>query len=179
VPQRNAPRNPLALDLILKVRNPEFIGRKTVRPAFPLLLTPLMLGSPWILKWVRRRYLIARVGYVESYPMGLKQIGAGIGLAVLMGVALFGVVPRLSHPDRWLLAGTGLFGGALAAYCGRLPRFVIGGALMAAAGLLVAFSGVPLLAGFAILFGFQGLVALISGSIAFLRLIRRPIEAGE
>jgi hypothetical protein len=106
-----------------------------VRPAFPLLLTPLMLGSPWILKWVRRRYLIARVGYVESYPMGLKQIGAGIGLAVLMGVALFGVVPRLSHPDRWLLAGTGLFGGALAAYCGRLPRFVIGGALMAAAGL--------------------------------------------
>jgi hypothetical protein len=154
-------------------------GFKAAVIAFPLLLTFLIFGSPWVLKRVRRRYLIERSGYVEHKPMGRKQIGIGIMLALLMAVALFGVVPRLSQPDRWLLAGTGLFGGALTAFCGRLPRFVIGGVWMAAAGVLVAFSGVPLEAGFTILFGFYGLAALVSGGVVFLRFIRQPGEAGE
>jgi len=147
--------------------------------AFPLTLALLIFGSPWALKRVRRRYLIARMGYVEPKPMGRKQIASGIALAVPMAVALFVVVPRLSQPDRWLLAGTGLFGGALAAFCGRLPRFVIGGVSMAAAGVLVALSGVSLMAGFAILFGFYGLIALVSGGVVFLRFIRQPIETGD
>jgi hypothetical protein len=155
------------------------IGFKAAVIAFAFLIPVLCLGSPWALKRVRSRYLIERSGYVRYKPLGRQQIGIGILLAVLMAVALFGVVPRLSQPDRWLLAGTGLLGGGLAAWCGRLPRFVIGGALMAATGVLVAFSGVSPQIGFAILFGFSGLVALISGGAAFLRFIREPIETGE
>ncbi len=102
----------------------------------------------------------------------------GIMLGALVAVASFAAVTRLSQLDRWLLAGTGILGGALALFCGRLPRFVIGGVSMAAAGVLVAFSGLPLEAGLGILFRFFGLIALASGGIVFLRFVRQTIETG-
>lgn len=157
----------------------ESIGFKAAVVGLALLIPVLCMGSPGALRWVRRRYLIERVGYVEPKPVGRKQIGLGIFLAVSMAVALFGVVTQFSQPDRWVLAGTGLFGGALAALCGQLPRFVIGGLLMAVMGIVVAISGVSLQIGFAVLFGFQGLLALISGGVVFSRFIRRPVEPGD
>ena len=57
--------------------------------------------------------------------------------------------------------------------CGRLPRFVAAGVLMAATGILLGYSGVSLQIGFTILYGFLGLVTLLSGSIVFLRFIRQ------
>lgn len=147
----------------------------TLATVFPLLC----FGSPWVLRWVRRRYLIGRLGYVQPKPISRKDIGMGVTVAVLMIVALFGIVPRLSQPNRWILAGTGLFGGALAAFSGQLPRFVIGGLLMAATGIGVALSGVSLEAGFAILFGFPGILAVISGVVVFVRFVRGPIDPGE
>lgn len=147
--------------------------------ALSLLLPVVGFGSPWAVRWVRRRYLVERVGYVQHKPIGRRQAGFGIVVAALMALALFGAVPRLSQPDRWLLAGTGLLGGALMAWCGRLPRFVVGGAVTAAVGVFVAFAGVSLRIGFTTLFGFQGLAILVSGSVVFLRFIRQPIETGE
>lgn len=157
----------------------ESIGFKAavITSAFGVPL--LIFGSMWVLKWVRRRYLIERVGYVEHNPIGRKQIALGVMLAAVMTLALFGVVTRLSQPDRWLLAGTGLLGGALVAGCGRLPRLVIEGVLMATTGVFVAVSGVPLEIGFIILFGFQGLLTLVSGGIVFLRFLRQPIRGGR
>ncbi len=157
----------------------ESIGFKAAVLGLSFLIPLLCFGLPWALKWVRRRYLIERFGYVQPKPIGRKQISIGIMLAVLMTVVLFGVVTQFSQPDRWVLAGTGLFGGALASVCGQLPRFVIGGVVMAATGIFIAFSGVSLQIGFAILFGSQGILALVSGGVAFLRFIREPIETGE
>ncbi len=156
----------------------ESISFKVDILALALLIPALCIGSPLALKWVRRRYLIDRVGYVESRPVGRRQIGIGIAVAVVAAVALFGVVPQFSQPDRWVLAGTGLLGGALAALSGRLARFVVGGVLVAATGIIVAFSGASLQTGFAVLFGFQGLLAFISGGVVFWRFIRQPIEPG-
>ena len=147
--------------------------------ASALLLPMAVFGKVWVLKWVRRRFLIERWGFVEYKLIDRKRIGIGILIAAMMALAIFGVVPRLSQPDRWLLAGTGLFWGAVLAWSGRLPRFVIGGAVMATTGVLVAFSGVSREAGFAILFGFQGLLSLVSGCVVFLRFIRQPIERGD
>ncbi|HTQ53102.1 MAG TPA: hypothetical protein VMI94_01505 [Bryobacteraceae bacterium] len=167
----------LSYALVLLPR--DSIGFKAAVVGLALLIPVLGMGSPWALKWVRRRYLIERVGYVEPKPICRKQIGAGIAVAVVAATLLFGVVTQSSNPDRWVLAGTGLFGGALAAWAGQLPRFVIGGVLMAATGMVVAFAGVSLEIGFAVIFGFQGLLALISGGMVFLRFIRQPIEPGE
>jgi hypothetical protein len=157
----------------------ESIGFKAAAVGLALLIPVLCIGAPRALKWVRRRYLIERMGYVEPKPICRKQIGIGIAVAVVVAVVLFAVIPQFSQPDRWILAGTGLFGGALVALCGQLPRFVIGGVLMAATGIAIAFAEVPLQMGFAILFGFQGLLALISGAVVFLRFILRTAEPGE
>jgi hypothetical protein len=148
------------------------------------LLIPVLLGgAPQAVKWVRRRYLIERVGYVESKRIGRRGMGMVIGLAAVVAavvsLAAFGVVTRFAQPDRWLLAGTGLLGGGLAALCGQIPRFVVGGVVMAVAGILIAFSGVSLLMGFAMLFGFTGLLALVSGGVVFFRFMRQPAEPGE
>jgi hypothetical protein len=155
------------------------IGFKLAVLALSLLLVPLFFGSRWALKSVRRRYLMERVGYVQHKPIGWRRIGFGILLAALLALALFVVLSRLPQPNRWLLAGTGLLGGALIAWCGRLPRFVIEGVVMAATGVFLAFTGVSLEMGFTMLFGFQGLVTLVSGGVVFLRFIREPMEAGE
>jgi len=155
------------------------IGFKVTVIAFSFLVPLLTLGTPRILKWVRRRYLILRVGYVEPKPMARKQMALGIVLALAVGVVALLAVARWSPPDNWLLAGTGLVGGALSAWCGRLPRFVIGGVLMAATGVVLAISGVAMGVGFAILFGCAGLATMVSGSVVFFRFMRQPVEADE
>jgi hypothetical protein len=157
----------------------ESIGFKAAVLGLALLIPVLCIGTPWALKWARRRYLIERVGYVESKPICRRQISIVIAVAVVAAVLLFGVVTQFSRPDRWLLAGTGLLGGAVAALGGQLPRFFIGGMLMAATGITLAFSGVSLQIGFAVLFGSQGVLALVSGAVVLLRFIRQPAEAGE
>jgi hypothetical protein len=154
----------------------ESIGFKAAVLALALLIPVLSIGAPRALRWLRRRYLIHRVGYVVPNPIGRKQVGGAFVLAVAMVGLFFGVVTQSSRPDRWALAATGLLGGALVALLGQLRRFIIGGALMGVTGIVTAFSGVPLQAGFAILFGSQGLLAVISGATVFSRFIRQPIE---
>ncbi len=112
------------------------------------------IGAKPFVEWVRRRWLLQREGYVRYRPVGWRPIAVGVLLALLMAAALL-AVSGLSHPDRWLLAGTGVFGGALAAFCGRQMRFIVGGVLMAVAGLAIAFVDVSLPLGFALLFGFN------------------------
>jgi len=155
---------------------PRSIPFKAASIALSVLIPVLCIGSPLALKWLRRRYLIHRFGYVASQPHGRKQIRMRITVAVVVAIALIGLVTLLSRPDHWLLAGTGLFGGVLAAMAGQRARFVIGGAIMAATGIILAFYQVPLQAGFAILFGFPGVLALLSGAVVFTRFIRQPIE---
>ena len=156
----------------------ESIFFKAAVVSLSLLIPVLCIGSPQAVKWVRRRYLIERAGYVEFEPIGRRQIGLGIVLAVLVTAAIF-EVNRFSQPDRWVLAGTGLLGGAIAAFSGRRPRFVLGGLLMAATGMAIAYSGLPLQNGFAILFGLQGLLAFLSGGVVLLRFLRRPMDPDE
>jgi hypothetical protein len=50
---------------------------------------------------------------------------------------------------------------------------------MAATGILLAIARVSLERGFTILYGFVGLLFLISGSIVLSNLLRQPAESGE
>lgn len=160
-------------------------------------LPPLfVLASRWALRWVRRRYLIERFGYVQYKPIyrGLQQMGPRIALILLAATVtvILGVVTRLLQVDswpRWLLAGTGLFGGAIFAGIGQPRRMVIYGIVMAATGLSLAFLAVPaspgavawlnLRTGMAILFGVLGVVTLVTGVVVFLRFMGKPVEARD
>ena len=147
-----------------------------------LLVPALILGLQWSIKQVRRRFLIENVGYVEPKPISRKRRGiafiilAAVAVATVFAVYIFrGSIPSTG----WLLAGTGIFGGALTIVAGRLPRYIVGGVIMAASGIFVALSGVSLTVGFAILYGLMGLLSLVSGCVVLMLFLRQPAEAGE
>jgi hypothetical protein len=145
-----------------------------------VLCVILILGLQWAIKKVRRRFLTGKVGYVELKPANRELLGVTLGIACLVGAAAAFAASRNLFPSAsWMLAGTGIFGGAIAAFAGRLPRFIIGGVMVAATGILVALSGVSLEMGLAILFVFAGLLSLLSGCVVFSILLRQSTEAGE
>lgn len=143
-------------------------------------LIPLLgFGAPWAVNRVRRRFLIERIGYVRPKPVGVKLVAITIVIAVAAAVTVFVAVISHAQFDGLVLAGSGIFGGGLAALSGRSLRFFVGGILVAAAGVLIGLSGTSLEIGFALLWGFAGLLSLFSGSIVLLRFIRQSSEPGE
>jgi len=82
-------------------------------------------------------------------------------------------------PAGWVFVGMGIFGGAIMIFLVRLTRYLIGGVIMVALGILLALRGISLNEGVTILFGFAGLLALISGSVIFFLILRQPAESGE
>lgn len=153
------------------------LAAKAAIVAFSLLLPVLGFCAPSAVQWIRNRFLLDRVGYVRPKPAARRHIALGFALALLAAAALLGVVTSASRPDAWLIAGTGVLGGALAAFSGRLPRFVIYGGVMAATGIAIALAGVPIETGFTIYFGLTGLMVLVSGCVVLLKLIRQPLES--
>lgn len=145
-----------------------------------ILVPALILGSQWAIKTARRKFLIERVGYVELKPVAPKRFWAVFGVAFLGAAAMVFAIATRSIPSRnWLVAITGILGGILAIQAGRLPRFVIGGVLMAAAGIVLVLIGVSFELGLTVFFGTVGLLSLISGCVVLLLFLRRPVESGE
>lgn len=163
-----------------------------------LLLFPIGLGSQWVIRWVRKRYLIEKVGYVKLKPVNRKRLG--VRLAIILGCSFViaalvtfvtfkaviathrgGVATHWSliPPISWVILGMGIFGGGIMVFRVRPLRYVIGGVVMAVMGSLLAFSGVSLNSGLAILYGFAGLLPLLSGCVVFFLFIRERDEAGE
>jgi hypothetical protein len=142
-----------------------------------LLMMPMIGGSPWAIKWVRRRFLIEKTGYVELKPVpkGLLIVVTCIAFVVAAAMA-WAVHLRALPPSGWLVAGTGLVWGLLAAYAGRLPRYVVGGVLMATVGICLGLSRVSFEMGSLILYGSMGMLSLVSGCVVLLHFVRMPSE---
>jgi hypothetical protein len=140
-----------------------------------LLMVPMIGGSQWAIKWMRRRFLIEKVGYVElkPAPKRLLIIVACIAFAAAMAWAVY---LRVLPPSGWMVAGTGIAWGLLAAYAGRLPRYVVGGVLMAALGICLGLSRVSYEKGSLILYGSMGMLSLVSGCVVLLHFLRMPNE---
>jgi hypothetical protein len=155
---------------------PGSLGYKAATWALVIGMPLSGFSVPLILKWIRRQFLIERVGYVKPKPIRRKPIVFVLAIGIAALLAMFLVVNRDLHLDQWLLGASGLFCGAIWAFGGRSTRFVVSGLLTAAAGIAVAFSGVTLDVGFTLLWGFVGLLSLLSGCVVFLRFIRQPAE---
>jgi hypothetical protein len=150
---------------------------KQVSLALCLLIPTAGFIAPWLVKWVRKRFLIERVGYFQPKPVRLRIVG--ISIVIAAAVAVLVAVSSPSTQPGWILAGSGVFGGSLAIFAGRLPRFVAGGVMLSAAGILIALNAPSLEVGFAMLWGFAGLLSLLSGCVVFLRFIRHSAATGE
>jgi hypothetical protein len=145
-----------------------------------LFFPAIILLSPWAIKHVRTRFLIEKVGYVKPKPLNWKLRSKMIGVALVLAVAaIFAAYMGAFPPAGWILAGTGIGGGLLLSLIGRSSRFIVGGVAMAATGILVAFSRTSLETGFTILYGFIGILSLISGCVVFFAFMRKPAAAGE
>ncbi len=144
------------------------------------LFVVLSVGTPWLLKWVRRQFLVEREGYVrqKANRRNLVQILVG-GLIVFFVVLFTALFIRLPHMDSWVVAGTGLFVGGVWAFIGKSPRFVASGLLSAATGIALAFARISVENRLGIFFAVVGILALLSGCVVFVRFIRQPREAGE
>lgn len=169
----------LAVAIVLWV--PEVFPRWGWAGPFGLILVSAVIGaSPWIIKKLRRRYLIEQLGYVEFKPVNRKRIGIIFGLAFVIAVVTAVVVSKgAMPPSSWFVAGIGIGGGALAAYAGKIPRFVIGGVIMALVGIVVGLSRVSLGMGQAILYGVMGVLSLCSGVIVLVIFLRKQDEGSE
>ncbi|MGP8175243.1 MAG: hypothetical protein ACLP7O_11950 [Terracidiphilus sp.] len=161
-----------------------------------LLMSIIGFGSQWAIKKMRKRFLIGKVGYVKLKPVNRKRLGIRLGIIlglsfVIAALAAFAMVKvaiathkSVAHwglfpPAGWALVGTGIFAGAIMVFRVRLLRYVIGGVIMVAMGILLAFSRVSINLGLTILYGFAGLLALISGSVVFFLFLRQPAGTGE
>ena len=165
------------LQVAFPVGSPEY---KVAPLGLGILVPALILGSQWAIKTVRGKFLIERFGYVEYKPVNRKRFWAAFGVAFLVAFAMaFAIAAKSLPPASWLLATAGISGGILAVMAGRLPRFVIGGVLMAATGIFLVLIRVPLGEGFTILFGSMGLLSLVSGCVVFLLFMRKTAAAGE
>lgn len=144
-------------------------------------LVPVMSGgSPWAIRKLRRHFLIERVGYVEPKPANRGRVVFVLGIAcVVSALAAFATWHWALPPASWAVAGIGILGGALAAIAGRIPRFYVGGGIMAVVGIIVGLSKVSLGTGQAILYGIMGLLSLISGCVVLLLFVRKRDEVGE
>ncbi len=163
-----------------------------------LLVLMLSFGSQWAIKKVRKRFLAEQIGYVKLKPVNWKRLGIRFGI-ILVASCVFGAIVSfamvkiviatikgggaihwgLFTPAGWALVGNGIFYAAIMIFRVRVPRYVIGGVIMAALGILLAVLGISLNVGLTILFGFAGLFALISGSVVFFLTLRQPAEPGE
>ncbi len=145
-----------------------------------VLIIPMIGGSQWAIKWVRRRFLIERIGFVELKPVPreLRFIVTCVAFVVAAAMA-YGVYLRAVPPSGWMVAGTGMAWGLLAVYEGRLPRYVIGGVLMAVVGICLGFSGVSFEMGSLILYGSMGMLSLVSGCVVLLRFVRMQDEGAD
>ena len=145
-----------------------------------LLVVPMIGVSQWAIKWVRRRFLIEKVGYVELKPVSRKLLIIVTCVAFVVAAAMaWAVYLRALPPGGWMIAGTGMTWGLLAACAGRLPRYVVGGVLMAAVGICLGFSRVSFEMGSLILYGSMGFLSLVSGCVVLLHFVRTPIEDAD
>lgn len=144
------------------------------------LVAPMCGGAQWAIRWLRRRFLTDKVGYVKFKPLPRKQLLLIICTAAIIAmVALLFVYRGWMPPRGWILAGTGILGGFLMIVAGRLLRYVVWGISMAAVGIALGFSRASLEMGFLILYGSVGALLFASGSLALLRLLRTPKEDAE
>lgn len=140
---------------------------------------PGVPGAGWLLRWLRRRYLISKSGYMKPRSEWNKRqltLLGGIGLlaASTLLLAIREVAPSLLN--RSLFIAMGVFVGGIEALVGRSRRFQLMGTLTVACGITVAFLRLPLEIRFALFYAFTGAIALVSGAMALVHFLRTDAE---
>jgi hypothetical protein len=148
--------------------------------ASTLLTIVYCLVSGRAVKWLRRRYLINRVGYVQyraNTPAMLRAILLGVVVSVTVALTMWMV--RSVESLKWLIVMLGFSIGAFEVFAGRLPRFWFTGTFAVLAALALASSTLSFAVSLAVFFDLIGVVEIIVGTFVLVRLLLQPVEARE
>lgn len=138
-----------------------------------------LLAIPAI-PWFRMRYLTARSGYVRRKPRHWR-VSAILSTVLLVGAVFILVVLGLRGvlAQHWLLMITGILLGGLWTLFGRRRRFLVNGALIVVAGVVIGASTIPTEIAWCAFYAFAGIVTVGSGALVFRRHIRRTTEQSQ
>ena len=140
-----------------------------------ILLMLTCFALPRAPKWLRKRFLLERVGYVKprTIPFKLKNYPG-----FLVPIPGFFII-YFAHNGRWLLAAAAVVWGVLTVTFGRSLRYWVTAAAAVAAGVWLAFTNIELGLGFAILWGGLGIASLTSGTVVLVGFLRQSREDEE
>src|SRR3974390_2167070 len=94
-----------------------------------LLVMAFTLASGWLMKRVRQRFLLDRVGYVRMKANG-PALAFSLVIALIVGIAMVLGIRQMhsAEPAKWLIVLVGALAGLFQVVVGRLPRFWLTGA---------------------------------------------------
>jgi hypothetical protein len=142
-----------------------------------LLVMAFTLASGWLMKWVRQRFLLERVGYVRM-KISRRHRALSLVVAFVVGiVTALGIWHmRSAEPAKWLVVIVGAMAGLFMVAVGRLPRFWLTGAFSLIASLAIASSRLSFSAGLGTYFDLVGVLEMIVGAAVLFRLLHQPAE---
>lgn len=156
------------------------VGRTVATFGFMAMFIVFCLTANAMVRWARQRWLLERVGYMKAKP---NRKGNAVAFAVAMGVACLAALvlykTRAQIPERWPLLAIGASFCIFETVLVKLPRFYVSGVLALAAAVALAWSGLRLDVSVALLLDIVGVLALVNGCVALMKLLRQPVESGQ
>ena len=142
-----------------------------------LLVMAFCLVSGHLMKQVRQRFLLDRVGYVRM-KAHRPRLALSLVIALFVGIVMVLGIRQMhsAEPVKWLIVLVGAFAGLFQVAVGRLLRFWLTGAFSLIAALAIASSRLSFSVGMGTYFDLVGILEIIVGAVVFFRLLRQPAE---
>jgi hypothetical protein len=145
-----------------------------------MLVMAFTLTSGWLMKWVRERFLLDRVGYVRMKANRPALVFALV-IALVVGIVMVLGIRQMhsAEPAKWLIVLVGALAGVFQVIVGRLPRFWLTGALSLVAAFVIASSSLSFPVGMGTYFALVGVLEAVVGAIVLARLLHQPVGDGR
>ncbi len=141
-----------------------------------LLVVAFTFLSGLLLKAMRQRFLLERVGYVRAkINRRHRALSLVIAFVVAVVTALGIWHMRSAEPAKWLIVIVGAMAGLFMVAVGRLPRFWLTGAFSLIAAFAIASSRLSFSVGLGTYFDLVGVLELIVGAVVLFRLLHQPV----
>jgi hypothetical protein len=142
-----------------------------------LLVMAFCLASGRLMKQVRQRFLLEKVGFVRM-KANRPLLAFSLVIALVVGIVMVLGIRQMhsAEPAKWLIVLVGALVGLFQVAVGRLLRFWLTGAFSVIAAFAIASSKLSFSVGLGTYFDFVGILEIIVGAVVFFRLLHQPAE---
>jgi hypothetical protein len=142
-----------------------------------LLVMAFCLASGRLMKQVRQRFLLEKVGFVRM-KANRPLLAFSLVIALVVGIVMVLGIRQMhsAEPAKWLIVLVGALVGLFQVAVGRLLRFWLTGAFSVIAAFAIASSKLSFSVGLGTYFDLVGILEIIVGAVVFFRLLHQPAE---